>query len=198
MDPLEQAKHYFNEGIAHALAADSLASLPMTAEELEHHELAIQNYDKAISLCADQAIFWNAKAYSLRAMGQAHDALGALDTAIDLDPNFSESYYQAALCFFEFHKIDEAMTDYKTAIELSDNRDDLSNRLNQDLHKIIIKSLFYHMEIEKMGAHPENHEMGLKLIGLTEFAASLFPLSETISQDLILVKKNTHTTGTIQ
>jgi tetratricopeptide (TPR) repeat protein len=198
MDTLEQAKYYFNEGVAHALAADSLACLPMSAAELERHELAIQNYDKAISLCADQAIFWNAKAYSLRAMGQTHDALGALDTAIDLDPNFSESYYQAALCFFEFYKFDEAMSDYETATKLSDDREVLHNRLCHDLHGIITKSLFYQLEIEKMGRSPESDEMGIKLVRLAETAASLFPLSDIASHDLDLVKKHVHTTGTIQ
>ena len=198
MDTLEQAKYYFNEGVTHALAADSLASLPMSAAELEHHELAIQNYDKAISLCADQAIFWNAKAYSLRAMGQAHDALGALDMAIDLDPNFSENYYQAALCFFEFYKFDEAMSDYETATKLSDDGEVLKNRLCHDLHGIITKSLFYQLEVEKMERSPESDEMGIKLVQLAEIAISLFPLSNIVSHDLDLVKKHIHATGTIQ
>ena len=40
----------------------------------------------------EQANFWNAKANFLRVMGQAHDELEVLATAIDLDPNFLENY----------------------------------------------------------------------------------------------------------
>ena len=36
----------------------------------------------------EQANFWNAKANFLRVMGQAHDELEVLATAIYLDPNF--------------------------------------------------------------------------------------------------------------
>ncbi len=198
MDTFEQAKHYFNEGITQALAADALTSLPMSMAEVTHHERAIQHYDKAIAISSGHVIFWNAKAYSLRALGQVHDALGVLETAIEIEPKFLENYYQAALCFFELYMLDEAMSDYETATKLNDDSEVLNDRLCQDLHGIITKSLFYQLEIEKMGRSPESDELGVKLVRLAEFSASLFPLSDTISNDLDLVKKRIHTTGAIQ
>ena len=188
MNTFEQAKFYFNEGVAHCLEADAQRSLPLSTTAFGLYQEAADCLDKAIATDSGHVVFWNVKAYVLRRMGRAHDAIMFLEKAIELDARFSENYYQVALCLFDLFLVDEALKDLEMAFSQSDDAETLRSRLCNDLHEILHESLFYFCESKKLGQFDDLSEMGHKLISLAEFAVSFLPQADVFPRLLHVVR----------
>ena len=64
---------------------------------------------------------WFARALKLLHAGASQDALDALSTAIQLDPEFAEAYAYRGFAYYRLDNYDAAMEDYGKAVALWPN-----------------------------------------------------------------------------
>ena len=66
-------------------------------------------YQKAIALNPDSAIFHNALGNALAQKGDVNDAMVQYQKTIEISPNFAEVYYNIASCYLQAGRADDAM-----------------------------------------------------------------------------------------
>jgi tetratricopeptide (TPR) repeat protein len=170
MDPFEQAKIHFNNGVAAALEADKRCDSRETTEFLER---AIEHYDLAISLAPDQAVFWSAKGQALRITHQTLDAADHIERAIELDPNSWLYLYQLCLCYFDYPMVEQGKAVFEEAVALAGDRRKLELELATELQTTCARFLFYASEIAQMGHPTKAHEILLQALDLIQHAQHL-------------------------
>lgn len=190
MNEAEKSKHYFNKGVQNMLDAESLGKSGKTAKSFELIENAIKFFDQAIEIEPTQAIFLSAKGYALKKLGATIEAGDYFEKSIEMDPAFTESYYQLSLCLFEHNIINSGADTFEEALALTNDKQELKYRLHSDLLELIQRNIFYRDEIARMG-HKEHHaEFTTKIIDLVLFSLKLDPSDVRLNEILRNLKKS--------
>jgi protein O-mannosyl-transferase len=100
--PSEAPFAYKNRGLAYA--------------ELKQYEMAMDDYNKSLSLDNTDHQAFTARGALYGALGRPDKALEDFNTAVLLDPDFYETYYHRALVSVSMGKLDDAATDLDRAI----------------------------------------------------------------------------------
>lgn len=103
------------------LIADSHNGRGFSLRSLKKAELALADFDKAISLDGNTAIYHYNRGYALLDLGRQADALGAYDRAIAIDPKFGFAYYARATILMAQKKFDPAIADATRVLQLLPN-----------------------------------------------------------------------------
>lgn len=193
MNDTDEAKHYFDLGVTSMLDAERLADLGKMDEAYIKVSHAITHYDRAIEIDPTKAIFLSAKGFSLIQLGATLEAGECFEKSIELDPGFTESYYQLSLCFFEYPLIQPGHETFEDALALCDNKSELKLRFYEDLLRIISRHIFYRDDLLKMG-HIENiSEMTKKVIDVIKYAQTLDSADERLDNLLKHAESYSHT-----
>ena len=163
------AKYYFNLGVENMLIAGSLAHSGKMDEAHININDAIGCYDKAIEIDPSKAIFFSAKGFSLKQLGATLEAGEFFEKSIELDPGFTESYYQLSLCFFEHSLIQSGRETFEEALALHEDKKELILRFYEDLLELINRHLFYINDVIRMGHKDNILEMTKKVIDVINF-----------------------------
>jgi tetratricopeptide (TPR) repeat protein len=84
-----------------------------------NHEAAIQVFDRVLSQDPNHVLALSAKGSSLASLGKPREALKCFERAIDLDPEMSEHYRNAALCQLELDEPEAARSLLEEALQLN-------------------------------------------------------------------------------
>lgn len=103
---------------------NSIHSLWMRAGLEKSEEDKITVYDEILSINPNDIEAMTYKADALLEIGEVRWALDLSNTAIELDKNYSQAYWQRACAYAKLEKQSEAIEDIKKAIELSDTLED--------------------------------------------------------------------------
>lgn len=95
----------FNEGVSHSMSGN--------------HEAAIQVFNHVLSQDPNHVLALSAKGSSLASLGKPREALKCFERAIDLDPEMSEHYRNAALCQLELDEPEAARSLLDEALQLN-------------------------------------------------------------------------------
>ena len=111
---------HFYRGIAYGNRGDEVTDIK---EKQKEYEKAIYHYTKAIQLKPD---FLEADAYNNRGnvyaeKGDLDTAIKDFDTAIHLNPNYTNAYNNRGLTYAEKGDFDTAIKDFDTAIQIDPN-----------------------------------------------------------------------------
>jgi tetratricopeptide (TPR) repeat protein len=82
------------------------------------HEAAIQNFDDAIQLNADESFFYNQRGTSYQALGQYEAAIKDYDEAIRLNGEDVNAYYRRGASHYSLEDFSAAVTDFDVVIQL--------------------------------------------------------------------------------
>jgi len=85
---------------------------------LKQHELAVADYNKAISLKADYADAYNNRGVAYYSLGKHQQAIEDFNQAIRLKQNFASAYANRGLTYLNQDKRDLGCADTKKACEL--------------------------------------------------------------------------------
>lgn len=190
MNESEKSKHYFNQGVRNMLDAESLGKSGKTAQAFELIEDAIKFFDQAIEIEPAQAIFLSAKGYALKKLGKTIEAGDYFEKSIEIDPAFTESYYQLSLCLFEHNIINSGTDTFEEALALTNDKQELKHRLRSDLLELIQKNIFYRDEIARMGHKEHYAEFTTQIIHLVLFSLKLDPSDVRLNEILRNLKKS--------
>ena len=80
------------------ISPNAYTSRGISNAELERHEVAIEDYDKAIQLKPDVAEAYSNRGDSNAELGQFDDAIVDFDKAIQLNPDLAERLLQPRSC----------------------------------------------------------------------------------------------------
>jgi tetratricopeptide (TPR) repeat protein len=96
--------------------------------DLNRHHDAISSYNNAIECCGETfeeiklypeaEKFYVYRSISLACMKQPRDAIDALDSAIVINPDYADAYYQYGLNLMDLNRYDEAIPKFENAIRL--------------------------------------------------------------------------------
>ena len=187
MAPLEQAKIHFNNGVAAALEADMRSDV---REATEFMEKAIEQYDLAISLAPDEAVFWSAKGQALRLTHQTLDAADHIEKAIELDPNSWLYLYQLCLCYFDYPMLEQGKAVFEEAVALKGDRRQLELELAVELQNTCARLRFYSLEIAKMGHPIKAQEFLSQALDLIQHAQHLDPKNPRLESTRQTIKND--------
>lgn len=97
---------------------DALYNKGKTLEKLGQLEQAIATYDAALAIKPDLHEALNNKGRALDELGQYEAAISAYDAALAIKPDSANAFYNRACCYGLQSKLDLAIADLKSAIEL--------------------------------------------------------------------------------
>jgi len=89
--------------------------------ELNEHERAIKDFDKAIELNPDDAETYYNRGVAYAKLNKYEQAIKDYEKAIELNPDDAKAYYNRGLAYAELNKYEQAIEDYDKAIELNPN-----------------------------------------------------------------------------
>ena len=81
------------------------------------HE-AIDSFDRAIFLNADDIEAWNSKGNALYGLEQWEGAITCWDQGLKLQPNYYQGWYNRGSALDKLGKIEEAIISYRKALEI--------------------------------------------------------------------------------
>jgi small glutamine-rich tetratricopeptide repeat-containing protein alpha len=90
---------------------------------------AIENYNKAIELIPDNAIYYSNRAAAYSHMGSYEKAVEDCKTSIRLNPNYSKAYGRLGLAYFSLGKYAEAVEAYRNGLKFEPNNQSLKESL---------------------------------------------------------------------
>ena len=93
------------------LIADSHNGRGFSLRALKKADLALADFDKAISLEGNTAVYHYNRGYALLDLGRQADAVDAYGRAIAIDPKFAFAYYARAAILMAQEKFDPAIAD---------------------------------------------------------------------------------------
>jgi tetratricopeptide (TPR) repeat protein len=80
--------------------------------------LAIQNYNKAIELNPDEAVYYKNRGDVYKDLGELEQAIRDYNSSVNLDPGNSVTYHNRAVAYVELDQPKQAIRDFDKAIEL--------------------------------------------------------------------------------
>jgi len=100
------------------LEAWELLNKGVSLDNLGHHREAIQCYDEALCLNAQDSKVYNNRGTAYRALGQHEQALKDYDKAIELNPWYPHAYNNRGLVYRALGQHEQAVKDFDMVIQL--------------------------------------------------------------------------------
>jgi len=136
IDPFEQAKQLFLDGVAHfeggrlaqaescfetSLAlvpgrVSTLANLAATRVKLGRHADALAAFERLLALAPDDAPAWFRHAQTLQQLDRPADALASYDRVLALDPHMAQAWTNRGGILKELGRADDAALAFRQAI----------------------------------------------------------------------------------
>lgn len=85
----------------------------------KYYAEAIQNYDKAIKLDANDKIAYHNRGLALQTLQRYEEALADFTKVIELDPKNRNAYHNRGLVYYHLGQYERAIADYTKAIEIA-------------------------------------------------------------------------------
>ena len=101
---LPLSEHHVNTGVEYV--------------EAGHHEIAIQEYTKAIRLDPDYALAYYNRGSSYAHLGEYQAAINDFDNVIQIDPDNADAYHNRGRSYDQLGERHNAINDYTKAIQL--------------------------------------------------------------------------------
>ncbi len=119
INEIDQAIAYFNQYIE-LDATSPFAYFNRAAAYKEKHlyELALADIDDAILIEDEIPYLHYVKGNILLESGNAHDAITAFESALDIDSNYPEAYYNIAIAYFDLELYKKSLPYLDRAIEI--------------------------------------------------------------------------------
>jgi tetratricopeptide (TPR) repeat protein len=98
-------------------------------------DVAIDSFNKAISLKPDYADTYNNMGNALKDQGKLEEAIAAYNKALSIKPDYAEVYYNMSNALKEQGKLEEAIEAYKKALSLKPDYSDAYNNMGNALRE---------------------------------------------------------------
>ena len=137
------------------LLVDTYYNCGLAYEKLNQNDMAIEFYDKAITLKPDFAKAHCNKGAVLARSNKIKEAIKSLDLAISLNPNDAIAYYNRAICYSNLNEHEKALADFEAFLRVAPKGHPYIEMVNahlKDLKNRIIEAK------EKVLEGPKNRE----------------------------------------
>jgi tetratricopeptide (TPR) repeat protein/tRNA A-37 threonylcarbamoyl transferase component Bud32 len=121
-------------GVNYFLTANNAIALYQqgnTLSELNNYEMALQAYEKALTIRPEYGEAWQGKGDVLQALKRYPEALTSYEKAIQIQPNNWQAWIGRAQIFDKLGKTQEAIDTFKGAIQINSNAEDAWQGLAQ-------------------------------------------------------------------
>ncbi|MBF0444917.1 MAG: tetratricopeptide repeat protein [Magnetococcales bacterium] len=92
--------------------------LGLIAQKLNRHDLAVEQFQKAMDIDSSNPLFYYNLGISLYGLGRLDEAVNAQKKALSIHPNYAEAYNSLGNVLIELKKLDEAIEYLQKAIEI--------------------------------------------------------------------------------
>ncbi|MCI0643264.1 MAG: tetratricopeptide repeat protein [Chloroflexi bacterium] len=99
-------------------AAWIIAYRGITYREMERHDEALTDFNRAVELDSEAAWIIAQRGITYREMERYHEALADFNQAIDLNPKVARVFTERGHTYLEMERYDEALADFNQAVEL--------------------------------------------------------------------------------
>lgn len=101
------------------VSAENYFNLGVTYNNGGNFSKAIEEYDKAVELQTNNAMYWSYHGSVLKKLGRLAEAEVSLNRAVDLDQNCDDAHYNLAAVYAMQGKVEECIKHLKKAIQIN-------------------------------------------------------------------------------
>lgn len=109
------------KGISDSSNKQKFANIAIEYYKAKRWESALENFDKALEIDANDADQLINKGACLRHLNRSNEALTAYAKAIQINPSSATAYSNQAMAFLDLKNYTEALTSFKTANKLGED-----------------------------------------------------------------------------